>query len=97
MRPQQRAELRREGDLAFLEGDLTLEHASRMLEQGKAAIRDGVRGFELSRVGHMDSSAISLLLGLRRFAEAEGRSIEFQAISESLFSLAKLYGVAENL
>jgi ABC-type transporter Mla MlaB component len=93
----ERAELRIEGQVAFLEGNLTLVHASRMLSQGKAAIQDGVRGFDLSRVGHMDSSAISLILGLRRFAEAQGQSIEIKSVSDSLLSLAKLYGVAEHL
>ncbi len=97
MRKPERAELRVDGQVAYLEGDLTLEHATRMLDQGKAAIQDGVQGFDLSRVGHMDSSAISLILGLRRFAEARGQHIEIQSVSESLLSLAKLYGVAEHL
>ena len=97
MHPLEGAELRVEGDVARLEGDLTLDHASRLLAQGKAAIQDGVRGFDLSRVGHMDSSAISFILGLRRFAETQGQRIEFQSVSESLLSLAKLYGVAEHL
>jgi ABC-type transporter Mla MlaB component len=90
-------EVRVDGQLAYLEGDLTLAHATRMLAQGKEAIQDGIRRFDLSRVGHMDSSAISLILGLRRFAEAQGQTIEIQSVSESLLSLAKLYGVAEHL
>jgi phospholipid transport system transporter-binding protein len=92
-----RAELRVDGQVAYLEGDLTLEHASRMLAQGKTAIQGGVRVFDLSRVGHLDSSAISLILSLRRFAEAQGQHIEVHFVSESLLSLAKLYGVAEHL
>ena len=97
MRQETRAELRIDGQIAFLEGDLTLPHASRMLTQGKTAIQDGIHSFDLSRVGHMDSSAISLILGLRRFAETQGQNIEIQSVSESLLSLAKLYGVAEHL
>lgn len=97
MRQETHAELRIDGQVAYLEGDLTLGHASRMLAQGKTAIQNGVRGFDLSRVGQMDSSAISLILSLRRFAEARGQTIEVQAVSESLLSLAKLYGVAEHL
>lgn len=97
MRQETGAELRIDGQIAYLEGDLTLGHASRMLTQGKSAIQNGIRGFDLSRVGHMDSSAISLILSLRRFAEARGQTIEVRSVSESLFSLAKLYGVAEHL
>ena len=91
------AELRVDGQVAFLEGNLTLAHATRMLAQGKAAIQQGVSRFDLSRVGHMDSSAISLILGLRRFAASSGQTIQIQSVSDSLLSLAKLYGVAEHL
>jgi phospholipid transport system transporter-binding protein len=91
------AELRIDGGVAFLEGDLTLAHATRMLAQGKAAIQQGVTGFDLSRVEHLDSSAISLILGLRRFAASSGKNIQIQSASDSLLSLAKLYGVAEHL
>jgi phospholipid transport system transporter-binding protein len=97
MHPAPHAELRVEGKAAYLEGDLTLGQASRLLAEGKAAIEAGVGRFDLSGVGQMDSSAISLLLGLRRFAEAKGQGIEIQSLSESLLSLAKLYGVSELL
>lgn len=97
MRQAVPAQLRTEGPVAYLEGDLTLQHATRMLDLGKAAIQKGVRGFDLSGVGHLDSSAISLILGLRRFAESSGQQIEIQSVSDSLLSLAKLYGVAEHL
>jgi phospholipid transport system transporter-binding protein len=89
--------LRVEGGTAFFEGDLTLAQTRRMLEQGKTAIQNGASVFDLSQVRQMDSSAISLLLGLRRFAQAQGRAIEIQSVSESLRSLANLYGVAEHL
>lgn len=97
MRRQTRAKLCIEGQVAFLEGDLTLDHASRLLAEGKRAIDNGIRGFDLSRVGQVDSSAISLILSLRRFAESRGQIIEVQSVSDSLLSLAKLYGVAEHL
>jgi ABC-type transporter Mla MlaB component len=97
MRQPERAELRVDGKVAHLQGDLTLEHASRMLAQGKEAMQNGIQVFDLSLVGHMDSSAISLILGLRRFAESLGQPIQIQAASDSLLSLAKLYGVAEHI
>lgn len=97
MRQETRAKLRIDGQVTFLEGDLTLGYASRLLAEGKSAIQNGVRGFDLSRVGQVDSSAISLILSLRRFAESLGQTIEVQSVSDSLLSLAKLYGVAEYL
>lgn len=89
--------LRLNGELAYLEGDLTLAHAARALGQCKGAVQRGVRAIDLSRVGHMDSSAISLILSLRRFAQAQGLPIEIRSIPESLLSLAKLYGVDDHL
>jgi len=91
------AQLRIDGQVAFLEGDLTLPNASQMLTSGKTAIQDGVRSFDLSGVGQMDSSAISLILSLKRFAASQQQHIEIQSLSDSLLSLARLYGVAEHL
>ena len=97
MRQETPAELRLDGEVAFVEGDLTLAHVARMLDRCKAAMQQGVRAIDLSQVGHMDSSAISLIPSLRRFAQSQGRPIEIRSVSESLLSLAKLYGVAEHL
>lgn len=97
MRQEPPARLRPEGKVVFLEGDLTLAQAASMLDQCKAAVRQGAEVIDLSRLGHMDSSAISLILSLRRFSQAQGRSVEIRAIPESLLSLANLYGVAEHL
>lgn len=97
MAPSVAASLNLEGEIARFSGDLTLTHAARMLAEGKAAIQGGARVFDLARVGQMDSSAISLLLGLRRFAAARGHALELRSISDDLLSLATLYGVAEHL
>ncbi|HNQ03246.1 MAG TPA: STAS domain-containing protein [Thiobacillaceae bacterium] len=97
MQQDSRAELHLLDGVAFLEGDLTLAHATRMLEQCKAAMQQGVGTIDLSRVGHMDSSAISLILSLRRHAQARKQPVQIRSIPEDLLSLAKLYGVAEHL
>ncbi|MEW5770450.1 MAG: STAS domain-containing protein [Pseudomonadota bacterium] len=89
--------LRVEDGVVRLEGDLTLAHATRLLAEGKAAIQAGARGVDLSGAGQLDSSAISLLLCLRRHAQASGVELELRALPESLLSLAKLYGVDEHL
>ncbi len=83
-----------EGVAAF-EGDLVLDQASRLLAEAEAALALGARVFDFSGVGHMDSSALSLMLSLRR--RAAGGSIEFRSVPESLNSLAKLYGIADQL
>jgi len=83
-----------EGVAAF-EGDLILDQASRLLAEAEAALAQGARVFDFSRVGHMDSSALSLMLSLRR--RAADRPVEFRAVPESLSSLAKLYGIADQL
>ncbi|PIV89383.1 MAG: NTP-binding protein, partial [Hydrogenophilales bacterium CG17_big_fil_post_rev_8_21_14_2_50_63_12] len=77
-----------EAGVALFDGDLTLANASQWLAQGEAALKQGTATFDLARLGHLDSSALSLLLSLRRRAEASGSAIEFRNIPESLASLA---------
>jgi len=91
------AALRLESTVAFLEGDLILDNAVMLLAESRKALKCGICTFDLSQTGHMDSSAISLLLGIRRSAESAGQTIALQAVPESLKSLATLYGVAEYL
>lgn len=89
--------MRVEAGVAMLDGDLTLANARQWLAEGEAALQQKVLAFDLSEVGQLDSSALSLILSLRRRAEAAGGSIEFRNIPESLASLAKLYGVADQI
>ena len=91
------AKLRVDDKVAFFEGDLTLDVATRLLAEGRQAMQKGVSHFDLAGVGEMDSSALSVILGLRRDAEATGRTFQLQSVSASLLSLAKLYGVADHL
>ncbi len=87
--------MRVEAGVAAVEGDLILDNATRLLAEAEAALGEGVSVFDLSRVGNMDSSALSLMLSLRR--RAAGKPIEFHAIPESLTSLANLYGIADQI
>jgi phospholipid transport system transporter-binding protein len=97
MRSAVPAKLRVEGTVAYFEGDLTLDAATRLLAEGRQALQQGVSQFDLAGVGEMDSSALSVILGLRRVAEATERTFQLQSVSASLLSLAKLYGVADHL
>ena len=87
--------MRIEAGVAYLEGDLTLAQATRLLRECEAAYRSGVAAYDLAGAATMDSSALSLLLSLRRLAA--GSPVEFRHIPEDLVSLARLYGVAEQL
>ncbi|MEW5787931.1 MAG: STAS domain-containing protein [Pseudomonadota bacterium] len=81
--------------VASLSGDLVLDRATDVLAEAEAALAGGARVFDLAGVDSMDSSALSLLLSLRR--RAGGQPLEFRNLPESLTSLAKLYGIADQL
>ncbi len=83
--------MRVEAGVAMLAGDLVLDNATRLLAEGEAAIGAGSTIFDLTGVGRMDSSALSLLLALRR--RANGKSLQFRNMPDSLTSLARLYGI----
>lgn len=89
--------MRVEAGVAQLEGDLILANTTRLLAEAEAAVAAGAAAFDLKGVGQMDSSAISLLLALKRRAVAANRPVAFLHIPESMLSLAKLYGIAEYL
>lgn len=86
--------MRVESGVAFLEGDLTLPQATRLLTECEAACRSGITSFDLSGAKALDSSAISLLLSLRR--NAAGKRLDFRNIPDGLVSLARLYGVVDH-
>ena len=85
--------MRVEQGVALLEGDLILDNATRLLAEAESAIRAGSSVFDLSGVHKLDSSALSLLLALRR--NAGGVNLQFRNVPESLSSLARLYGLAD--
>jgi len=83
--------MRVEAGVGILEGDLVLDSATRLLAEGEAAIDAGAKAFDLSGVGRLDSSALSLLLAFKRRAAAN--ALQFRNVPESLSSLARLYGI----
>ncbi len=89
--------IRIEDGVAHLDGDLTLANVSQWLTAGESALREGALTFDLARIGQLDSSALSLMLSLRRRAQAAGSAVAFRHIPESLASLAKLYGVDDQI
>lgn len=67
----------------------TLVQAVNALPAGGVAVLDA------SPLQQFDSSALALILGLRRHCQATGRTLEVRGLPERLQGLAKLYGVAE--
>jgi phospholipid transport system transporter-binding protein len=52
---------------------------------------------DASALSDFDSSALAVLLGLRRVAKAQGRSVLVEGMSARLRELATLYGVLDLL
>ena len=76
-----------------IEGDLTIETAARRRVELVDAARSGEVCFDLSGIDRADSSALSILLAVRRL-RPEAR---FEAVPSSIATLAELYGVASLL
>ena len=89
--------MRVEAEIAYPEGHLTLASASALLAEGEQALAQGCTCFDLTGVGHVDSSALSLMMSWKRAAADSGRPLGFRNIPATLASLATLYGVAEFL
>lgn len=83
--------------VAYPEGNLTQAEAVRLLKDGEAAVQAGCQAFDLAGAEQLDSAALSLMLCWQRRAQAQGRSVSFHNVPESLRSLATLYGVADLL
>jgi len=86
-----------------LPSDLTHRDAAACLAQSleQLAAADSVSTSELqvdaSALQHFDSSALAVLLELRRQAQVRGQSFQVTGMSARLSELASLYGVDELL
>ena len=89
--------IRREGDRMTVSGALTLANVAAVLQEGSAAISDGVRSVDLGEVGELDSSALALLLAWLREAKRRHGGLVFTNLPHGLTTIARLYGVAELL
>ncbi|MDI9233774.1 STAS domain-containing protein [Limnohabitans lacus] len=80
------------------------EHADACLSQWVSQLQGKVRPVQpepvlvdASALSVFDSSALAVLLGLRRVAKAQGRSVLVEGMSDRLRELATLYGVLDLL
>jgi phospholipid transport system transporter-binding protein len=85
-------------------GDVTIATVSALFDAGLKAQKNdktsngvGDMGVDFSRLGKVDSSAVSLMLVWLREAQRNKVSLRFIHVPGNLLSLAKLYGVAELL
>ncbi|TSA22925.1 MAG: STAS domain-containing protein [Betaproteobacteria bacterium] len=79
-----------------LQGDFTHATVARHLAAANfLTLTAAATQVDLSAVGQVDSSALGLLLTIKRRAVAQGRSVEMIHWPVGLIDLARLYGVFE--
>jgi phospholipid transport system transporter-binding protein len=87
----------REGERLVVRTPMTMANASALLAAGRSALQPGLMVFDLSAVREADSSALAVMLGWLRVADASRSTVRFARIPEGVRSLAELYGVADLL
>jgi len=89
--------IERDADRLFVTAPLLMANARALLDAGRAAFAPGEQIVDFSRVGEADSSALAVMFGWLRSAQAARASIRFAHIPAGVLSLAELYGVTELL
>ncbi len=75
-------------------GPITMGNASASLAACVAAIDAGESELVLDALAHSDSSAVAVLVAVRRHAALAGKTLAIGPAPEAVTSLATLYGVA---
>ncbi len=81
--------------MSFAPTSITMADAGQALRDGLAAIAQGDRMIDLSRLSRFDSSAVSAVLAWRRAATARGAQLQIAGVPDGLRSLAQLYGLQD--
>jgi phospholipid transport system transporter-binding protein len=89
--------IKREGDWMVVRGNLTIETVPAIFETGLQHLAGEDLSVDFSRVGSVDSAAVSMLLGWARAAQRVQQALRVKGLPEDLLNLARLYGVAELL
>jgi phospholipid transport system transporter-binding protein len=74
-------------------GPLTFANAGPVLAATAGVALPAEGEVDLENVGLIDSSAVAVLLALKRRAEAEGKPLRFIRVPAALSALAEVYGV----
>jgi phospholipid transport system transporter-binding protein len=78
-------------------GSLTFANAASVFATSRALALPASGIVDLTRLGQADSSALAVMLSLKRRATAEGTRLQFAATPSGLQALAHVYGVDELL
>ncbi len=82
------------GDRWRFEGTLTFDDAMAVLTAARSLPLPPSGVVDLAGLAHADSSALAVLVALRRRAQDEGhRALSFPGIPPALDALARVYGV----
>ncbi|WP_047532496.1 STAS domain-containing protein [Methylotenera sp. N17] len=76
-----------------LSGDLIIENINQVLDASKALTLSNPTQLDFTAVTDADTSAISLVLELKRRASAENMELSLTNVPANLVSLMQLYGV----
>jgi phospholipid transport system transporter-binding protein len=78
-------------------GILTFDDAAAVFEASHALPLPAAGVVDLAGLAHADSTALAVMLALKRRAAVEGVALKFLAIPPGLHALAQVYGVEELL
>jgi len=78
-------------------GTLTFDDAAKVLEHSRALALPDTGVVDMSGIEHADSTALAVVMALKRRAASEGRKLAIEGMPQSLHSLAVAYGVEDLL
>jgi phospholipid transport system transporter-binding protein len=78
-------------------GSLTFANASAVFEATRKAVLPAAGSVDLAGLGHADSTALAVMLALKRRAAREGKALSFASVPAGIMRLARVYGVEELL
>jgi len=78
-------------------GSLTFADASAVFEASRSLALPGTGIVDLAGLAQADSSALAVMLALKRRAAVEGARLAFVSIPPGILTLAHVYGVEELL
>jgi phospholipid transport system transporter-binding protein len=85
------------GPLLKVRGAMTLTQACALEESGFAGLQGGAVTVDLSAATEIDSSALAVLFSWQRTQQRRGGSLGIVAAPEALQTLARVYGVTDQL
>lgn len=90
-------EIALDGDTLSLRGAMTMAYARQLELDGEAVLRGAAVTVDLAAATEIDSSALAVLFAWQRTQQKSSGSLSVRAAPEALRSLAKVYGVADQL